>query len=123
MFIEWIPTDQPKAYILTKGELLKIDFSTQEADQEKAKSENSLAWNTGKLTFYDRPMTEIFDELEKLHDVNFELSDENLKNCTYTINFASVRLQDAIESLETICDLKFIQKDDSTYKVGGSCCE
>ena len=115
--------DEDEVHVLSEEELLNVDFSENKTMKRSEDSGNSLAWNTGKLTFINKPMGEIFEALEKLHHIKFELKEENLKTCRHTVNFGATDMKDIIRGLEAACDLTFSQKNSVTYEVSGSCCD
>ncbi|MEO1261963.1 MAG: FecR domain-containing protein [Bacteroidota bacterium] len=116
-------TGEEEVHVLTQGELLKVDFTENQVEKTVEESDNTIAWNTGKLTFINRPMLEIFEALEKLHKIKFDLKEEDFKSCRYTVNFGSTDMKDVIKGLEVACGITFSEVNENTYEVQGSCCD
>ena len=117
-------SDKEENHVLSPGELLRIDFETNGI--EKITNEtagNAIAWKSGKMTFKNQAMGEIFKALGRHFQVKFELNNPSLTNCAYTINFNTDKLDDAIKGLEMSCNLKFAKINDEKYEVSGTCCD
>ena len=111
-------------FLLSAGDLLHVYHKSSKVEKTNDESaENAIAWKSGKLTFKNKPMGEIFEALGRHFQVKFDLENPNLKLCLYTFNFNAVNLENALEGLNAACNLTFSKKADGVYKVIGSCCE
>ncbi len=115
--------EKENRHVLAQGEVLTYHYDNKSIEISKAIPENANAWKSGKLIFKNQPMGEIFEALERLHDISISAKNESLVACPFTISLNTKDLQSALNGLEVACDLKFTQKTSNEYNVHGSCCD
>ncbi len=72
---------------------------------------NVLSWKTGVLTFKETRLTEVFNAFEAKYQKEFVVADSNILNQRLTARFENQPLDDALETLSLIFNIKFENKE------------
>ena len=72
---------------------------------------NFLSWKTGILTFRETRLADVFEALEKKYDTNFTVDNPAVLNERLTARFESETLDQVLETLALIFELKFESGD------------
>lgn len=91
---------------------------TKEGYSVKSKFENRnfLYWKDRELTFTNTSLSEVLKTIEDAYHVKFHLNEEELLNRRITTSFNQIPLNEVLEVIEVLLDLK-IKKSDSVYVV------
>lgn len=106
---------------LTEGELGTYSKSTNTLLENESTNKNISTWATGHLQFEDTKMSEALKDIENFYDVNIDLENDQLLNCSLTTDFLNEDLSVVFETIELIFQTEIIKKDDANYifKNGG----
>lgn len=85
---------------------------------------NALAWKTKKLSFKKENLGNVFKHLKRVCKVEFNVENESIFDCSYTVTFPVQNIESALKSLEVASNnqLTFERMKDGNYKVFGSTC-
>ncbi|GAB1404313.1 hypothetical protein MASR1M74_14920 [Lentimicrobium sp.] len=72
---------------------------------------NFLSWKTGVLTFRETRLADVFKALEKKYETKFTIDNPDILNERLTARFESETLDQVLETLELIFELKFVSGD------------
>ena len=77
----------------------KLVYSPQTGDIKcyVTSGESEISWKDGKLIFNDTPLDEVLHMLGKRFNVEFVLSNKELKGCSFTGTFNHQRLERIME--------------------------
>lgn len=78
-------------------------------------SENTLYWRTGHLSFRDELLQDVFNELETHFDVKIVTKDYKLLRYRLTTNCEGQALEDIMQELSLLYDLKYYAQSDTVY--------
>lgn len=88
-------------------------------DAKKPKEQE--IWSNVSLSFKDAPVGEVLDLLSRRYDVHFDLSDEDIRNCTITANFTDQNLPTMIEIIGKTIMAAYTISDDTISLSGDGC--
>ncbi len=104
--------------VLTKGDRVsRIEGSFVKYQND---DENTLSWKSKTLVFKDAKLVDVFDDLAKHYNVEFNGIKEN--NCRFTSKFTNESIDQVLAELTKIVGLKF-QKNDALIQVKSISCE
>lgn len=72
---------------------------------------NVLSWKTGVLTFRETRLADVFKAFEEKYQKQFVIEDSSLLNQRLTARFENQSLDDALETLSLIFNIKFENKE------------
>lgn len=72
---------------------------------------NVLSWKTGVLTFRETRLAEVFKAFEQQYQKQFIIEDSTILNQRLTARFDNQSLDDALETLSLIFNIKFEKKE------------
>lgn len=109
---------------LVKAQKATLDKRTGKISIFEDEKLNSLAWRTKKLSFKGEKLEKIFNHLGRNTGVSFEVENQAVYDCTYTISFQILKIEEALKSLELASNnnLKFQKNDAGNYTVTGIGC-
>ncbi len=108
--------------LLVAGEKGIYNRNTKELYQKNASQLNAQAWRRHSLKFVNTPLSEILEELERYHKVQFEVENVDVTNCRYTGNFGKTDLSKVLESLKVGLKLEVKRTGTNRYIIqGGNC--
>jgi ferric-dicitrate binding protein FerR (iron transport regulator) len=99
-------SSQNRKISLRKGDFLL--FENNDFIKTENRDPNYFGWNSGELIFSDTNMLEILRTLAWSYSI--EINVENIKNisdCNYTTKYTNMDLDDILEELKMIADLKY----------------
>jgi len=89
---------------LEKGELGSFDTQIQQMTKQLITDENFLAWETGILSFNNKPIAEAAKVISEYYSRNIEV-DPGLQNRTITVTFDNKSLNEVLKILELTMDI------------------
>lgn len=84
-------------------------------------SANIMSWRNGIFNFDKTPLSEALVELGEYYKVEFKLSNDQLKKCRISVTFNKQTLDEVLETISSVLDVKTSLKD-NTVKISGSGC-
>jgi ferric-dicitrate binding protein FerR (iron transport regulator) len=107
---------------LTPGQFVRLNNANGELVRGTDGAGILSAWRTGVISFKGHSLPNIFEGMERLYGVDFDLKTSQSSDCLHTLTVQKGKLEEAIEALKTSCpQLKFV-KDANGYKIKGACC-
>ncbi|MEI9810745.1 MAG: FecR domain-containing protein [Bacteroidota bacterium] len=100
--------------ILQPGELLLYDNITGTIQTDRQAADEIGDWTEGKLHFYKTPLKDVLYTLEKQYGTTFSYH-SSLKNQTITADFEKSPLQQVLQHLSFVWDIRFEEVKDSIY--------
>lgn len=113
-------TQKRKKVILTKGEKGVFSAKSVEVIETKNQSLNTNAWRTKLLRFEDAPMNQVAQQLNDFYDLEITVS-ESLKNCRLTAKFSEKSVDEVLETIGFMFEVKVEKLDKKIILTGGNC--
>ena len=113
-------TDSDEQVKLSKGEMAEYNRADGSLDMLPEISQNVMSWRNGKFEFVDVPLTFAAMELSEYYQIDI-VADQRIKECRITASFDNEPLSKVVEVLETILDIKIVEKDSALYLKGKGC--
>lgn len=111
-----------KAVILTKGDSGIFDKAATAVVKTQIPQTNATAWKTKQLVFNDLELPEVIRALERYFDIDIELANEALKNCTITGTYAQPKLEELLKIITFTLNVKVEKTDDGQLIMNGQGC-
>lgn len=92
---------------LTPNEYLKFNFDKNKYTMETGDINKYVAWKDGLLVFKNDPIFEVVKRLERWYNVNIEITDERVKDFTYTATFANESLVQALDFMGIATPIRY----------------
>lgn len=96
---------------LTAGEIATYSHKTGVLFKSVNDDLNVLSWKTGVLTFKEARLAEVFKAFEEKYQKQFVLDDSTVLDQRLTARFENESLNDALETLSLIFNIKFENKE------------
>lgn len=103
--------DPENGTLLQAGETATYSQATGKVLKGVVDDLNFLSWKTGILTFRETRLADVFEALEKKYDTNFTVDNPAVLNERLTARFESETLDQVLETLALIFELKFESGD------------
>lgn len=107
--------------ILSAKQSLSYHKDSKKIAIDRSADLNRLFWVSGNLTFDNASMTEVVATLSKSFDVAFRFGDQDIENCRLTGNFSNNDLDEILEKITTVLELKYDRKGDIITLKGRGC--
>ncbi|MGQ8336939.1 FecR family protein [Sunxiuqinia sp. A32] len=85
--------------VLSPGECLKFDASKNAYLLETGNTKKYTAWKDGMLVFKNDAITEVAKKLARWYNIDVEITNERVKEFTYTATFTTETLSQVLELL------------------------
>lgn len=102
---------EQKGKVLTAGEIATYSRTSGVILKSVNDDLNVLSWKTGVLTFRDDRLTNVFKAFEEKYQKQFVVEDTGILNQRLTARFENQSLDDALETLSLIFNIKFENKE------------
>ncbi|PIB35159.1 hypothetical protein BFP72_06985 [Reichenbachiella sp. 5M10] len=107
--------------IIVAAKNQRVVLEGKEATMTSQLNTKTIAWRFGELNFQSTPMTEVVKVLSKHYQIEFEL-DQSIENCLITSKFKNKSIEEVLEILGKIANIKYTKSaDDSIALTGPSC--
>lgn len=73
-----------KEIVVSSGAGFKFNADTRMLERIRTIEDNTLSWQTGVLSFIDRPVKQVITDLEAHYQVEIELIDSGAEECLFT---------------------------------------
>mgnify|MGYP006302954101 CR=1 FL=1 len=100
---------------LTPGDEVRLNKASQDLNIEKNFNPHPASWRFGKISFYNKPLSEIAESLERNFGIDIVLIGPNLKNKRLTAEFDEESIQEIMEFIATIADANIINPGKKNY--------
>ncbi|MGQ1891563.1 FecR family protein [Thermophagus sp. OGC60D27] len=104
------PAQQLKA-----GQTALFDKITGELKIESTTDPNILAWLTGKISFYETPLSEVAKTLERIYNVTIQISDTTLYDEKLTARFSNNSLDFVLDVVCVTFNLNFKKEGNTIF--------
>ncbi|MDR1585635.1 MAG: FecR domain-containing protein [Prevotellaceae bacterium] len=105
--------DEKKEYLLNPDQQVVYDKEAAKARITSVKAQNASAWTEGVIFFDEERLPDIVRELERLYNVNIELTDRQLHNYRFYGNF--IRTEQTIQEVLDV----FVSTGKLDYRING----
>jgi ferric-dicitrate binding protein FerR (iron transport regulator) len=103
--VEVVPPSGNNKVVLTKGETALFDKRSNKFMVEQYSDPNFLSWITQKISFNETPLLKVAETLERVYDVNIQISDSTLADEKLTARFSENSLDFVLEVVCTTFNL------------------
>jgi transmembrane sensor len=79
------------------------------------KTQNDLAWQKGGLSFAKTPLSEVLKDFENQYNIELEIENKSLIDCTFSSPFMKLNLDAALQTLAQSFGLKITKITDNKY--------
>lgn len=108
--------EKERPQLLTPGEELIYYTRDKSLTKRKIENGNFLFWKNKKLEFTDQQLEDVLALIGKYYGASFEIQDQQLRGQRITSSFDHNSLDEVLQVLETLLDIRIERKADS-YKV------
>ena len=119
--VAFSPRDEDNAIFLSPGQRGLLLAEQKTAKRALVVDPNFRTWQNNQLLFDNTRLTKIIQLLEQQYGVTVELADPDLANCRYTASFNNASLDEILEVLSEIGDLKYSEVGDRVILSGTGC--
>ncbi len=109
--------------IISPGEEAVYRDKNQVIEKSLSDDSNILSWKTGVFEFRDATLNTILDHLKVHYDVDFEVTEDGILDCTYNSTFDNLDLEEILEELQFGLNLSIENSATSRYIINGTPCE
>lgn len=103
--------------MLTKGQQVSIDRKIKKVQEKKVKEDESSPWQQGKLMYDDYSMADIVSDLQRIYDVNIDITSPQVKQMRVSTSFKrEYGVESALEILCTLTDTR-LNITNGTYTI------
>ncbi|MEM9143368.1 MAG: FecR domain-containing protein [Bacteroidota bacterium] len=108
--------------ILKPGEQATFETAHKTLTKARVNVDGAIAWTKGELYFEQAPLTEVVQELSRWYDTEIILENNALHNCTISVNFKGEQLEDVLEGIRFLMDIRYTRTDSGKVLINGSGC-
>ncbi len=120
--VQLSPTDAEESLILERNQMGYYDKEENRLSKDTEVSPNEIAWHTQALAFEDTPLSEVIYTLEKTYQVRIELSNEDMKDCPFTLSLEAPDIDSYLEFLSEVYGIVINPEGPTSYSLeGGNC--
>jgi len=121
--VELFQRHTKKKVILNKGERGESSTNVGEVKNQGQQTPNDLAWRTKRLEFIDTPLAQVLAKLTEVYGAKFGMNNALLRECPFTGIFENQEIDQVLETLSTVFDMKVEKKTAKNYVIEGGSCE
>ena len=103
-----VSNQQNESKIITKGEAITLE-DDKTLKKYNYNKETTAQWKTGNFYFGAKPLTDVFDELQRQYDIELELPD--ISDRVYTGSFNNEDLESALISICVPMNLSYTKQN------------
>ena len=104
--VEVLPLKGEERVVLTRGQTAMFDKTKGQLIVKQSTDPNLLAWLTQKIRFDEAPLGDVVATLERVYNVNIQLSESDLENERLTARFSDNSLDFVLEVVCTTFNLE-----------------
>jgi ferric-dicitrate binding protein FerR (iron transport regulator) len=103
--------------MLTKGQQVSIDKKIRKVQEKVVKEDVPSSWQQGKLMYDDYSVADIVSDLQRIYDVNINITSQQVKQMRVSTSFKrEYGVESALEILCTLTDTQLNIKN-GTYSI------
>lgn len=110
-----------KKVLLTPGDKAVYKSKVALIKKEKSNDKNFLAWKTHILSYENKTLKEIIPELEDFYKIKIILSNQQMLNCCFTVDFDNISTKEALKIITFSLNARF-KKSGNQYTIEGTGC-
>lgn len=107
--------------ILQRNEMASITSAQKEVKKEPVADVNKLYWANGKLTFRQKPLQAVLDELSQIFDKNIKYDSSSIVDCRITAVFKHQKFEDILKNLSVSLSFEYHASDDEVEIISDGC--
>ncbi len=108
--------------ILNPGDQAEVFVQSYNIIKSANQDVNYLSWKTRKIEFDNARMDQIISTLRSVYNVDIQLTEPGLANCTVTATFDHQPVSSVLKVLMNTLDLK-VQEKGHTFILSGKTCK
>ena len=120
--VEVLSVDTNERITLRPGEKAILTKTNEAITKETDRSGNAISWKTNKLSFKNTPLSKVIHDIEKHYDINIEVENTDVLDCTFTSPFVAQELEVVLESLRRSFNMEMSRDGDESYTYKGGDC-
>ena len=121
--VRFYPDENSKSVILTAGKKAVLNKVKRQIVTENVLTFNELSWQTGGLEFIRTPMRKVISDLETYYNVQINLTNTSLQDCTHTAPLTNQPIEKVLESLSLTYQMQVKQTGPKSYQLTGGTCQ
>lgn len=110
-----------KRVLLQAGESAEINVQKQELNKLSNPDFNTLYWKTKTLIFSRTDLSEVIKVLNNCYDSDVRIGNPKLEHCSVNATFSDQSLEEVLEVLKTLFELK-VEQDGKIHTLTGDGC-
>jgi transmembrane sensor len=108
--------------IVTAGKIAVYERNTNKITLKEVNSFNELAWKAGHLEFINVPVRQVIADYESYFNIDIEVENQKLLDCTYTSTKVSNDVNTALNALKESLNIEFsFLSSNKVLFTGGTC--
>ena len=119
--VEFYHKDDTNKVLLTADEKGTLQTGNYTAVQAANDNQNYLSWHNGILTFVDKPLKKIINQLNLHYQINLVFEDPQLGNCQITARYDNLSIEEIFELFEITLGLKVKEEKNKLIISGEGC--
>ena len=98
-----------------------LDKETGNIEKYSKMDGSEMFWKTKTLIFRDTRLETVFETLERVYEIDIDVSENKIFNCELTAKFQDVSIEEILDNIALNFNLTII-KEDQTFKIEGDGC-
>jgi ferric-dicitrate binding protein FerR (iron transport regulator) len=107
--------------LLNDNEQAIYSTASKKMSLHSVKAESATSWRVGKLTFINKPFSEIEEELERWYGVEIRLEDEGSASCRFSTTIENEPINKILDLFKTTSGIAY-EMDDKVIVIKGHLC-
>ena len=107
---------------MSKGEEGFFEKNNSQLKKASVPQVNRLAWKTGILEFNNISIAEAIPLIEDIYQIQLEVNNTDIGNCRFSATFDNEPLENILETMNTLFDIKTEKKQTNRYTLVGQGC-
>ena len=100
---------------MTPGDEARLNKTIQELTLEKNYNPYPASWRFGKISYYNKPLSEIAESLERNYGITIQLNGQSLKEKRLTAEFEEEGIEEILDFIAAIADAGLINPEKNNY--------
>ena len=117
----YIPGHENEAVYLLPGQKASFTATGNTIEVKQNADNNYISWKTHIFEFNNTPLPEVLKQINKAYNCNMVLKNESFKECRITSTFDNLSLDQVIDILQKLLNLKIEKKQDCIELRGQGC--
>ncbi len=113
--VEVLPFASGDLVVVNKGQTALFEKSSGELTVKSSTDPNLLAWITRKINFNETPLNDVAETLERVYNVNIQMSDSTMANERLTARFSENSLDFVLQVVCTTFNLEMQREGETIF--------